>query len=193
MKNAILLHGLQNKDEYYDQTFPAPGNAHWFPWLQKQLLTKGFYTETPNVPEVYQATYEEWKETFERCHHVDEETILVGHSCGGGFLMRWISENKDKKVGKVVLVAPWTDPSGGLTGRMEELFKFDLDEELVTRTKGFTVFSSDNDQDSVKQTVSILKNKVKNLKVVEFHNYGHFCYSDMNTEEFPELLKECLS
>jgi hypothetical protein len=51
-----------------------------------------------------------------------------------------------------------------------------------------TIFSSDNDQASVLKTVQILRNTVNNIQYKEFHKYGHFCFGDMKTTQFPELL-----
>ena len=102
MKRAIIIHGYNNKSEFEDTTRPSASNDHWIPWLQRQLLLNGIEAQTPEMPGFYKPNYEQWKDTLEM-FHPDEETILVGHSCGGGFLVRWLSENS-KKVGKVVLV-----------------------------------------------------------------------------------------
>ena len=193
MLNSIILHGLQDKKEYYGANNSAPGNDHWFPWLQKQLLVKDIYAETPTVYQTYKASYEDWVNTIERCHHIDENTILVGHSCGGGFLVRWLSENKDKKVGKVVLVAPWLNLENDKMLENEEFFKFEIDTNIVSRTKGITVFSSDNDVEPIKKSVMMIQQKIRDVQIREFHGYGHFCYEDMKTEEFPELLEEVQS
>ena len=113
MKTAILLHGSCDKEEYYSDEYPSLSNSHWFPWLQKQLLIRDIPTQTPELPGAYEPVYEEWKKEFER-HDITENTILVGHSCGGGFLVRWLSEN-NIKVDTVVLVAPWIDPENKRT------------------------------------------------------------------------------
>lgn len=108
MKNAILIHGWPGKEEYFDPNIPSPSNSHWFPWVQHQLLLKKIEAQTPEMPKAYEPNYEAWKEMFER-FEINENSILIGHSCGGGFLTRWLSEN-DVRVGKVALVAPWLDP-----------------------------------------------------------------------------------
>ncbi len=188
MKTAIIIHGMPYKDEeYYDVNRPASSNCHWLPWLQKQLLLKDILAQTPEMPVPYNPEYKAWKEMLER-FPLDEETILVGHSCGGGLILRYLSEN-DVKVGKVVLVAPWIDLDRTLDNGM---FDFTLNENLVTRTKGITIFNSTNDIKEVQKSVEKIMITVKDIKLVEFQNYGHFCLSDMKTQEFPELLDECL-
>jgi len=109
MKTAIILHGMPDESEFKDPNREASSNCHWYPWLQRQLVLNGILAQTPEMPKAYEPEYDAWKEMFER-FDTDEETILIGHSCGGGFIVRWLSENKDKRVGKVVLVAPWIDP-----------------------------------------------------------------------------------
>ena len=71
----------------------------------------------------YQPKYELWKTEFEK-NEIDEETSLVGHSNGAGFIIRWLSENKDVRVDKVILVAPWLDPTNR---KGSEFFDFVID------------------------------------------------------------------
>lgn len=115
----------------------------------------------------------------------------MGHSCGGGFLVRWLSENNGAQVGKVVLVAPWLDPN-----REENtgtFFDFTIDPNLSDRTSSINIFNSDDDHESVQKSVKMIREAIKNIRYREFHNYGHFCLKDLKTEKFPELLDEVLS
>jgi uncharacterized protein len=185
MKNAIIIHGRPDKEEYYDPLVPSCSNSHWFPWIQKQLLSHDIPTQTPEIPNSFDPQYDVWKKEFER-FDITPETILVGHSCGGGFLVRWLSKNKNVTVGKVVLVAPWIDPDRDST---TDFFDFTIDPDLVKRTKRFIIFHSDNDYVSIQKTVKILRDTVKGTEYREFQNYGHFCIEDMKTPEFPELLE----
>lgn len=189
MKNAIIVHGMPGKDEYYDPNFPSASNYCWIPWLQKQLIVKDIAAQTPEVPNAWKPDYEAYKHEFER-FEVTPETILVGHSCGGGFLVRWLSEHPDVKAGKVVLVAPWLDPNREDT---TDFFEFTIDSQLAKRTAGLTIFNSDDDSAGVHTSVKMIREAVENVQYKEFHNMGHFTHEDMDTAEFPELLKECLS
>jgi len=191
MKNAIILHGRPDREEYYGLEYPAQSNSHWIPWLQKRLQAKDIYAQTPEIPMSFRPDYQTWKKEFER-YDIGPETILVGHSCGGGFLVRWLTENKDKKVGKVVLVAPWLNPEDNPASETGNFFHFDIDPEIASRTKELVVFVSDDDKETIQKSVNIIKAKVKDLKVQEFSGKGHFTYGAMKTDEFPELLEECL-
>lgn len=187
MRNAIILHGMPSKKEYYSPEVPALSNAHWFPWLQKQLYINDIKTDTPEVPGSFEPKWVNWTKEVER-FEIGPQTILVGHSCGGGFWVKYLSLHPELKVGKVVLVAPWTDPDGDETGGFFD--DYEMDPDLAKRTAGLTVFHSDNDIGNVHKTVAELRAEIKNIRYVEFHKYGHFCYKDMGTEEFPELLEE---
>lgn len=191
MKNAILVPGRPDKEEYYDPKYPTNSNNHWFPWLSKQLQINDVFAVAIEPPEPWKPRYGAWKKEFER-FDITSETILVGHSCGGGFLIRWLSENRDKKVGKVVLVAPWLNPENNPISDTADFFDFDIDQELVQRTNGVMIFNSDNDSATIQKSVEIIRNKVRDIEYREFHNCGHFCLNDMKTEEFPELAEECL-
>jgi uncharacterized protein len=187
MKTAILVPGRPDKEEYYDPKYPSNSNNHWFPWLTKQLMMNDIHTVAIEPPKPWQPRYDVWKREFER-FDIDSDTILVGHSCGGGFLVRYLSEHKDLKVGKVVLVAPWINPDNYEVSDTADFFDFQIDPDFPTRTEGITVFISSDDEPSVVETVGILKEKVKNIELKEYKDKGHFTSETLGTEEFPELL-----
>jgi len=189
MKTAIIVHGTADHEEYFDESVPSSSNHHWIPWLQKQLIVRGIHAHTPEIPSAWKPHYPFWQSEFER-YAVNEETILVGHSCGGGFLTRWLSQHPQVKVGKVVLVAPWLDPDRRKT---TDFFDFEIDPNIAARTNGLTIFHSDNDMKEVADTVQRLRNVLKGIDYREFHHYGHFCLVDMKTPAFPELLESALT
>ncbi len=190
MKNAIILHGGPSKEEYYDPKMPSMSNAHWIPWLQGQLLKADIAAVTPEVPHSFDRNWQVWNTEVER-FDMTPQTILVGHSTGAGFFVKYLSIHPNIRVHKVVLVAPWLDPTHEHTKHFFD--DFTIDPDLVSRTAGVTIFNSDNDQESVHKTVKIIRQTVKGIKYKEFHRYGHFCIEDMKTTEFPELLEEVLS
>lgn len=189
MKNAIIIHGMPSKEEYYSSEYPSASNFQWLPWLQKQLLIRDIHAVTPEMPYAYRPDYPIWKKEFER-FEITPETILVGHSCGGGFLVRWLSEHTNARVGKVVLVAPWLDPDGELE---TDFFKFEIDPELVSRTQKFTLFNSDDDDEDIQESVKILREAMKEMKYIELHGKGHFVGEEFAVNGLPELLEELMS
>lgn len=188
MKNAIILHGRPSKKEYYDSEAPSMSNAHWIPWLQGQLLKHDIAAVTPEVPFAYVPKWELWVKEVER-FEIDPNTVLIGHSTGAGFWVRWLSENPEMKVGKVVLVAPYLDIE---KESIPDFFNFEIDKNMVSRTKGLMIFHSDNDDPEMQSTVKFLRKYLKGHQYREFRNYGHFTYKALQTHKFPELLEECL-
>lgn len=187
MKKAIILHGKPSKEGYYDPNRFSQSNEHWIPWLQHQLLLKDILAQTPEWPKPYAPDYKEWLKVFNQ-FQIDKDTILIGHSCGAGFLIRWLSEN-NVKVGKVILVAPSLDPVRTVNG----FFNFEINTEMASKTDGLVIFESDNDDKSIKKSVNKLRETIKGLEYKEFHNYGHFTYGGMNSRKFPELLEAAVS
>ncbi|MEI7616247.1 MAG: alpha/beta hydrolase [Actinomycetota bacterium] len=187
MKTAIILHGMPSKKNYYSSSANSQSNCHWIPWLQQQLTIKDILTQTPEMPVSYAPNYGKWLQIFSQ-FDVNEDTILIGHSCGAGFLTKWLTLNQ-AQVNKVILVAPWIDPN-----QAEEMFKdFKFGKDLVEKTvSGITIFNSDNDAEEVQNSSRIIKEANPNILFKEFHNYGHFCYRDLPSNEFPELLEEAL-
>ncbi len=182
MKNAILVHGCCDKEEFFSDKYPSLSNSHWFPWLQKQLTKTGLETQTPEMPKPYSPNYSNWKKLFEG-NTINASTVLVGHSCGAGFLVRWLSENS-VKVGKVALVAPWMDPERTIANNF---FEFAIDPDLLNRIKSLKVFYSSDDDADILTTVKLLQAKLPKAQFEKFADRGHFTLGDMKTDQFPEL------
>lgn len=177
---------MPSKEGYYESDRNSESNAHWLPWLQKQLCIKDVLTQTPEMPRPYDPDYLEWKAEFER-QEVDEDTILVGHSLGGGFIVRWLSETSIK-IKQLILVAPWLDREH----EYGELFEFTIDDRLVEKTAvGIDVLYSTNDDAPMQTSLEFLRQETPSARYHEFKDYGHFCLRDMKTREFPELLSIC--
>lgn len=183
MKNAIILHGMPSKEEYFNSKNHAQSNKHWLSWIQKQLTENGISAQAPELPEPYEPDYEKWKATFEQ-FNIDKNTILVGHSCGGGFLVRWLGEN-NVQVDKVALVAPWIDPNRKSAPKMFDGLQI---KDITSQTNAIQLFISSDDDKEELDTAQQLKQKISGLVVREFKDRGHFTFGDMKTDEFPELL-----
>lgn len=181
MRNAQILHGSPDADEFLSDLYPSPSNSHWIPWLQKEFLKNGIQAQTPELPVPYNPIYNDWKTTFEYIP-VNEETILVAHSRGAGFLLRWLSENKVRTL-RTVLVAPYIDPDREKT---TDFFDFMIDPTLSDRTD-LHILHSDNDIRSIERSMDAIRPLLLKARYHLFPNYGHFIIQDMKTPVFPEL------
>lgn len=184
MTNAIIVPGRPDKDQHYDPRLPSISEEWFYPWLKRQLILKDIHAVTIEPPFPFRPRYDEWKKEFER-FDITPDTILIGHSCGGGFLVRYLSEHKDLKVGKVILVATWINPLNYTVSDVAGFFDFEIDPDFPSRTAGTTLFISADDEPSVVKTAEILEQKVKGIEYGKYTDRGHF-----KDKELPELLKE---
>lgn len=188
MRQVILIHGLPDTDEYYLHDCPSQSNMHWFPWVQREILRKRIMCQALEMPHPYNPTYKDHCDVLGQMS-INEDTILIGHSCGGGFLLRYFSEHKNLTPKKIILVAPWLDPEEYLQGLNPEtdFFDFDIDPELPQRTNIDLVYSTD-DEGFIIKSVNQIKKVIPNIEEHVFSDKGHFTESDLKSKKFPELL-----
>ena len=171
MKTAIIIHGMPSKEEYYDPKRRAASRHHFLPWLQRQLILNDVLTQVPEMPAPYAPDYKKWEKVFEQ-FKLDKETILIGHSCGAGFLVRYLSEHK-MNIAKLVLIAPWLDPHNELESKM---FSFDIDSELTKRCNQIVMVYSTDDDNEMILSIDILNKKLPGVSAVKFSDKGHFTF-----------------
>ncbi|MFT6829782.1 MAG: putative alpha/beta hydrolase family esterase, partial [Candidatus Paceibacteria bacterium] len=78
-----------------------------------EFLGENFEIIRPEMPNGGYAHYKAWDVWFQKVlPYIKDEVTLVGHSLGGGFLMKWMSQNKfPMKIKQLHLVAPTFDHS----------------------------------------------------------------------------------
>ncbi|KKQ87045.1 MAG: hypothetical protein UT09_C0021G0001, partial [Parcubacteria group bacterium GW2011_GWF2_38_8] len=111
------------------------------PWIKKQLEYVGIDVSNSLYPEDWKPDYSAWKKVFEK-NIIDEGTILVGHSAGAAFLLRWLSENK-RKINKLILVAPSIVKTDKYI-RLSKLKDFSYNPSLKNYFNELVIFYSDN-------------------------------------------------
>ena len=184
--NCIIVHGCPS-DSSEEKTKEYA--KHWMPWIKKELTSRGIETEIPLMPEPWHPNYEAFKKEVEKCK-VTDNTILIGHSCGCAFLVRWLGETK-RRIKKLILVAPWkiTNISDG--GYRKKFYIYPIDQGIKQRVENIVMFTADNEEENGKKSLELF-HKDLGGKIIELKGRGHYCLEDMGTEEFPELLKEVI-
>ncbi|MFA6158486.1 MAG: alpha/beta hydrolase [Candidatus Paceibacterota bacterium] len=82
------------KSEVSKDDFLFDGTMGWKDALADELSGDGFEVFMPTMPNRLDAKYAEWKIWFERMvPFLHDGVVLVGHSLGGIFLARYLSEN----------------------------------------------------------------------------------------------------
>ena len=188
MKKVIVIHGCPSNAEKSMDAKTRTYDKHWIPWIKKELSSRGIETETPLMPQPWEPDYNAFNGEFEK-NKVTDDTILVGHSCGCAFLVRWLGETK-QKIDKLILVAPWKIPYREDDSDID-FYEYSIDETIKSRAKEIVMFTANNEEDDGKKSLEIF-HKALGGKVIELEGRGHYTLGDMGTEEFPELLKEIL-
>ena len=186
---VIIIHGCPSNVEKAMDEKARTYDKHWIPWIKNELYKKDIESFTPLMPEPWKPIYEKWKKEFDK-FNIYEEDILIGHSCGCAFLVRYLNETK-KKIKKLILVAPWKIPDKEFTKEENDLYDFEISKDLKNNIKQTIIFTSNDEEKDGKESAKIFKENL-NGKLIELKNHGHFTIGDMRTEEFPELLKKIL-
>ncbi len=177
MKRAFIIHGWGESPE-----------SEWFPWLKKELETKGIEAAVFEMPDTENPVIEKWVGYLEKnIQNPDEEIILIGHSIGCQTILRYLEKlSENAKVGKVILVAPWLT----LFNLEEEELpiaepweKTPIDEKKVLnhiKEKMVCIFS-DNDPVVSPENRKIFQERF-NAEITVIPGGGHFAEDDGATE-----------
>ncbi len=184
--NVIIIHGCPSNVEKAMNPKTRTYDKHWIPWIKKQLISKGIKVETPLMPKPWEPDYFIFKKEFDK-YYVNEDTILIGHSCGCAFLVRWLGETK-QKVNKLILIAPWKIPDKDDKFR-KEFYNYKINKSIKDNIKQIIYFTSNNEEDDGKKSLEIYY-KTLGGKIISLKNHGHYTLGDMGTEQFPELIDE---
>jgi hypothetical protein len=142
------------------------------------------------MPEPWRPNYPSWKKEFDKLKiDLNEESVLIGHSAGCAFLVRWLEDTK-KKVKKLILVAPWK-VAYRKDGSDKKFYDYKIDSSVKNRIGYLIIFTSNDEELEGKQSAKIFHEALGG-KRIELKNKVHYTIEDMGTEEVPELLQEVL-
>ncbi|MEI6237059.1 MAG: alpha/beta hydrolase [Candidatus Saccharibacteria bacterium] len=143
-----------------------------------------FEVLTPRMPNGTNAKYIEWIIYFENIIlSLDNNLILIGHSLGGVFLAKYLSQNTlSKKINAVILVAaPFKDLSSEKIGGFKVPKSLSI---LNKQPKNLLLIQSLDDPVVEPSHVDMYKKELTNAKTMIFKDRGHF-----QIEHFPELVR----
>lgn len=196
MKQVVMIHGghvFESYDEYFSylQNYKIESLEYfrrkgWKPFLEKEL---GGNHEVilPNMPCKENAKYAEWKLWFEKIiPFLEDDAVLIGHSLGGKFLAKYLSEETfSKKILATILVATPFNRS------RREHADFILPNSLaMLEQQGGKLFLHHSTDDPVVDFSELAKYQIAlpNATTRIFNNRQHF-----NQESFPELVSDIKS
>ena len=153
----------------------------WNNWLGETLTN--YEVLTPSMPNSANAKYDEWSLYFSKIvPFLRKDAVLVGHSLGGIFLAKYLTEHADTlHVDKVALVAaPYDDE----TEESLASFKLPQDMSKLARTaQEFHLFQSKDDFVVPFAELAKYQAILPRAAATIFEDRGH-----INTPTFPELI-----
>jgi predicted alpha/beta hydrolase family esterase len=183
-RDCIIVHGCPSGPEGEQDSVTRSYDKHWIPWVREKLIARDIPTLAPVMPDPWTPDYARFKRAFET-HPVSSRTILIGHSCGCAFLVRWLGESK-QEIDTLVLVAPWKVPRADDPVRAA-FYDFAIDETIKGRVRRILMFTSDTEKEDGRKSLAIFHAALQG-EVVNLPHNGHYTVGDMGGCEFPELL-----
>ena len=185
---CIIIHGCPSDKEKAMSPETRTYDKHWIPWAKQELTSQGIKTEAPLMPNPWEPVYEDFKSEFEK-YEVNENTILIGHSCGCAFLVRWLGESKNN-ISKLILVAPWkvVERHGAINEYREKFYTYTIDNTIKERVQEIIMFTANDEEDEGKESLKIY-HKALGGEIVNLDGHGHYTMGDMGTDKLPELIK----
>ena len=173
-KRVFIVHGWDG--------CPEEG---WFPWLKKELETRGFDVFVPQLPKPDEPRINNWLPKLKEVVGIpDEKTYFVGHSMGCQAIARYLETlPENTKVGGAVFIAGFfkrltnLEDDDVVRSVSEEWLKTPINlQKVKTHLKKSVAIFSDDDPyvplDNKEEFADVLGSKI----VIE-HNKGHFCDS----------------
>lgn len=185
-KRIIIIHGWDGNSK-----------GDWFPWVKKELENRDYQVLIPDMPNAGEPKIKEWvNHIIKIVQEPDENTFFVGRSIGCQAILRYLETLGNKKVGGVVLVAPWFKTLTNLEPEEEKVAEPWLETpidfgKIRGTTDKFTAIFSDNDEFVVlEENRKIFEEELGGKTIIE-RNKGHFD-EDSGIFEIPVLLNVLL-
>lgn len=152
----------------------------------REKLGEGYEVIDVDMPNKLNAKYEEWKIWFEKfLPYIRDGVILVGHSLGGTFLAKYLSEGRfPKKIEGLFLV------SAVYEADTEEysLASFTLPDRLNIDVEKIYLYHSEDDPIVPVSDIEQYMERLPQATARLFKDRKHF-----TQEEFPELVEDIKS
>jgi predicted alpha/beta hydrolase family esterase len=172
----------------------------WYPWIAEKLFSElGIEVSLRGFPDHLYAHEEIWKEFALKDLHLDESTLLIGHSSGAACSMRLM---EDHKVFGCVLVSAYDSDLGDEVERESGYFSRPFDYEAMRRhaLNGIVQFHSASDH---LVPVSVARRVAEGFQAqpqspslstyqyCETGSDGHFQCDDYDEVMWPHVFEMC--
>lgn len=186
MKYYYIIHG-----------FMGSNIENWFPWFKEQIDSDKCLCVIPQFPiDLKFHNYSEWKKLMDLYNYeygmVDDKTVIIGHSTGSIFALKYILENK-LKIDKLILVSGFnnyfSNDKDDIHNKVN--ISYYVDDAELEKVKEFVneivCIYGDDDPYILQEMLHSFSNKL-NAKEIVIKNGGHLNKnSGFNT--FKEIMK----
>jgi len=188
-KRVFIIHGWDG--------YPEEG---WFPWLKKELESRGFEVFVPQLPDAVNPRINKWvQEITEIAGVPDRQTYFVGHSMGCKAIVSYLQALPEgAAIGGAVFVAGFFkrliniegDPETQETARLWLTAPVDFEKVRSRLQKSVAIFSDDDPWVPLDNKEDFEK-KLGSEIIIE-HNKGHFSGLRDKCTELPVALEAIL-
>ena len=185
MKKIIIAHGWSGSPD-----------EPMLKWIREQMHSLNCEVIAPFMPHPDIPIIEDWVSTLgESAGEIDENTYFVGHSVGCQTTIRFLETLPlDKKVGGVLLIAPWfiltleNLDEGESPDVAKPWLETPIDFAKVSShtDKIFAILSDNDPYVPVSENKNILEENL-GAKTIIMHDKGHFTESD-DVSSLPEAI-----
>ncbi|MDP2585732.1 MAG: alpha/beta hydrolase [Candidatus Levybacteria bacterium] len=174
-------------------------SSNWFPWLKKELETKGFEVFIPQLPDSGNPRIYKWVPKLSQAVGVpNNQTYFIGHSMGCQTIARYLETlSENVRVGGVVFVAGFFKRLTGLEDEpsisetADHWLKTPIDlQKVKSHLNESVALFSDNDPYVPLDNQDDFEDKLESKIIIE-HKMGHFNES-YGITKFPIVLKSIL-
>jgi predicted alpha/beta hydrolase family esterase len=177
--NVIIVHGAYGYPE-----------ENWFAWLKNNLEKEEITCSVPQLPTPQNQHLRTWLADFEQAvgEEINERTILIGHSLGAAFILRWL-EQYHGVIFSAILVGAFI---GSVNDERFDKINHSFFEKpfdwcaIRKRSRYFISYYGTQDQYVAREQYDWIAEKL-NAKKIIVSEAGHFNQASGYTE-FPHLL-----
>ncbi len=167
---AFIFHG-----------YGAHPDTNWFRWLKNELEKLSVTTYVPKFPTPELQTPKNWLSVLENFPPIDENTILIGHSLGGSFVLSVLEQHKAKSA--FIIAGPFGMMHNSIDAHVADFTNKNFDwNSIKSNCKSFHLYYSDDDE-FVPVTHGEKLAKQLGVPFQKVQGSGHFLFPS-----FPRLL-----
>jgi methionyl-tRNA formyltransferase len=180
--NIFLIHG---KKRPTTNNHTEKRMIHTKEYLEKQW----HIVYMPTIDKTREVGRSAWKKTLDaHKSNINSQSVLVWHSAWWTAITRWLIENPDIIIKKLILIAPGYIPAEDVKSGMRDLYNFSLDSKINEQIQeGIYLLTSNDSQRMLNSAKEYIKKL--NPKHIDLHDRWHYNDSyGIQNYTLPELL-----